>query len=99
MLENIVIYTKDENENLRIMSMGAISKMISSDPEELLGIDSQLEVRLVDGVLYAFQEQSVQPKIYLESFGAVALALGELTKMLHIFLFKVFETISQLFGR
>lgn len=76
MLENIVVYTKDENENLRIMSMGAISKMITSDPGELLGIDSQLEVQLVDGVLYAFQEQSVQPRVYLESFGAVALALG-----------------------
>lgn len=76
MLENIVVYTKDENENLRIMAMSAISKMISQDPEELLGIDSQLEVQLIDGALYAFQEQTSQPKIYLETFGAVATALG-----------------------
>lgn len=75
-LENVVVHTKDENENLRLLSMNAISNMITTQPDEILGLDSQLEIQLVDGVLYAFQEQSLYPRMYLESFGAVAIALG-----------------------
>ncbi|KAG2732822.1 hypothetical protein G9P44_003812 [Scheffersomyces stipitis] len=74
--EAIVIFTKDENEQLRRVAIAAINKMITSSPEELIALDSQLEVKLVDGVLFAFQEQTVQHKIYLQGFGAVATALN-----------------------
>ncbi|KAK6454970.1 armadillo-type protein [Scheffersomyces xylosifermentans] len=76
MLEHIVIFSKDDNEQLRRMSIAAINKMVSSNPDELIGLDSQLESKLVDGVLYAFQEQTVQQKIYLQGFGTVAKALN-----------------------
>lgn len=75
-LELIVIHSKDENENLRRMSLEAINKMLSSSSDNLIGLDSQLEMRLVDGVLFAFQEQTIQNKIYLSAFGTVVEKLG-----------------------
>ncbi|ODV80632.1 ARM repeat-containing protein [Suhomyces tanzawaensis NRRL Y-17324] len=75
-LESIVIFTKDNNEQLRRMATEAIHKMISPNSDNLIGLDSQLEVKLVDGVLFAFQEQTVQHNIYLQALGTVATALN-----------------------
>lgn len=75
-LESIVVYSKDENESLRKMSVEAINKMIVSSEEGLLGLDSQLELSLVDGVLFAFQEQTIHLRIYLQALGTVANTLG-----------------------
>jgi len=47
---------KDENEQYRKMVMETIENIIS-----LMGtseIDSRLEEQLIDGILYAFQEQT-----------------------------------------
>lgn len=51
-------------------------------------IDERLEERLIDGILYAFQEQGVdsssslgkESKVMLDGFGAVVVALGERCK-------------------
>lgn len=75
-LEMIVLFTKDENENLRKMSLEAINKMIITGKDELIGLDSHLEARLVDGILFAFQEQTMQQHIYLQAFGTVVKTLG-----------------------
>jgi len=74
-LENIVIFTKDANEQLRRLAVSAINKMISSSPDNLIGLDSQLELQLVDGVLYAFQEQTIQQNVYLQGLETIANAL------------------------
>lgn len=70
----IVNELKDENELFRKMVMETIQKVIAS-----LGaadVDERLEVQLVDGIIYAFQEQTVEDNVMLDGFGTVVNALG-----------------------
>ncbi|KAI8824872.1 armadillo-type protein [Fimicolochytrium jonesii] len=70
----IVEDLKDESEPYRKMVMETIDKVVSQ-----LGtsdIDERLEVTLIDGVLYAFQEQTVEDIVMLNGFGTVVNALG-----------------------
>ncbi|KWU47309.1 small nuclear ribonucleo protein [Rhodotorula sp. JG-1b] len=70
----IVNDLKDESEPFRKMVMEIITKVISN-----LGtadIDERLEVQLIDGIIYAFQEQTVEDNVMLEGFGTVVSALG-----------------------
>lgn len=80
MLEKLIPFTKDDNENLRAMAVETIGKIINAKPEELIGLGEDLEKRLVDGVLYAFQEQQQNSnnnnKIYLNGLSVVCKALG-----------------------
>lgn len=65
---------KDESEPYRKMVMETIDKVISS-----LGvsdIDARLEEVLIDGFLYAFQEQTMEETVILNGFGSVINALG-----------------------
>ena len=41
-------------------------------------IDERLEMRLVDGIIYSFQEQTTEDQVMLDGFGTVVNALGEL---------------------
>ncbi|CUM62823.1 uncharacterized protein PRCAT00000381001 [Priceomyces carsonii] len=75
-LDNVITFTKDENESLRRMAIETINKMITTGSENLIGLDSQTETKLIDGVLFAFQEQTIQHKIYLQTFGTVSNSLG-----------------------
>ncbi|KAK4055534.1 U2 snRNP component prp10 [Microbotryomycetes sp. JL201] len=70
----IVNDLKDESEPYRKMVMEIITKVV-----ENLGaadIDERLELQLIDGIIYAFQEQTVEDKVMLEGFGVVVNALG-----------------------
>ncbi|KAI8050903.1 armadillo-type protein [Syncephalis plumigaleata] len=70
----IVDGLKDESEPFRKMAMETIEKVISE-----LGaadIDQRLEEVLIDGILYAFQEQTVEDVVMLNGFGVVVNALG-----------------------
>jgi splicing factor 3B subunit 1 len=86
----IVDDLKDDSEPYRRMVMETISKVLTN-----LGagdIDERLEERLIDGILYAFQEQAVdvaasgsgafgkEGQIMLDGFGTVVNALGERCK-------------------
>ncbi|KJZ73638.1 U2 snRNP component prp10 [Hirsutella minnesotensis 3608] len=74
-LERIVDNLKDESEAYRKMTVETIEKIVTS-----LGaadIDERLEERLVDGILYTFQEQSVEDIVILNGFGSVINALGD----------------------
>ncbi|GAA5974776.1 hypothetical protein JCM5350_001288 [Sporobolomyces pararoseus] len=65
---------KDESEPYRKMCMEIITKVVGK-----LGaadIDERLEVQLIDGIIYAFQEQTVEDHVMLEGFGTVVTALG-----------------------
>lgn len=70
---------KDESEPYRRMVMETIEKVVSN-----LGasdIDARLEELLIDGILYAFQEQtSDDANVMLNGFGAVVNALGQRVK-------------------
>jgi len=85
-IARIVDDLKDDSEPYRRMVMETIRKVL-----ENLGagdIDDRLEERLIDGILYAFQEQAVdassslgkESQIMLDGFGAVVVALGERCK-------------------
>ncbi|KAJ5716896.1 U2 snRNP component prp10 [Penicillium malachiteum] len=73
-LERVVNNLKDESEPYRKMTVETVEKLIAS-----LGaadISERLEERLIDGVLYAFQEQSIEDIVILNGFGTVVNALG-----------------------
>jgi len=56
---------KDEAEQYRKMVMETIDKIMSS-----LGasdVDSRLEEQLIDGILYAFQEQTTEVRTHLQT--------------------------------
>ncbi|CAH6720413.1 U2 snRNP component Hsh155p [[Candida] jaroonii] len=76
MIEKLIVFTKDSNELLRKMAVETIWKIISTKPEELIGMEPKLEEKLVDGVLFAFQEQTQQNKVYLSGMSIVAKTLG-----------------------
>ena len=71
----IVNELKDEAEPYRKMVMETITKVVAS-----LGasdVDERLEVRLVDGIIYSFQEQTTEDQVMLDGFGTVVNALGQ----------------------
>ncbi|KAK6359992.1 hypothetical protein TWF696_001113 [Orbilia brochopaga] len=73
-IERVVDHLKDESEAYRKMTLETIEKVIAA-----LGaadIAERLEERLIDGVLYAFQEQTVEDIVMLNGFGTVVNALG-----------------------
>jgi splicing factor 3B subunit 1 len=73
-LERVVNNLKDESEPYRKMTVETVEKLIAS-----LGaadISERLEERLIDGVLYAFQEQSIEDIVILNGFGTAVNALS-----------------------
>ena len=85
-VSRIVDDLKDDSEPYRRMVMETIQKVLTN-----LGagdIDERLEERLIDGMLYAFQEQAVDAgvqsnkdgQIMLDGFGTVVNSLGERCK-------------------
>jgi splicing factor 3B subunit 1 len=74
----IVTNLKDENEAYRKMTMETIDKIIST--LGAAGVDQRLEEQLVDGILVAFQDQTVEDPIIIDGFATVVNALGERMK-------------------
>ena len=71
----IVNDLKDESEPFRKMVMEIITSVVAG-----LGaadIDERLEVQLIDGIIYAFQEQTMEDQVMLDGFGTVVNALGQ----------------------
>ncbi|EEB13765.1 U2 snRNP component prp10, putative [Pediculus humanus corporis] len=78
MINRVVDDLKDENEQYRKMVMETIEKIMSN-----LGaadIDSRLEEQLIDGILYAFQEQTTEDVVMLNGFGTIVNQLGKRVK-------------------
>ncbi|OAL55803.1 splicing factor 3B subunit 1 [Pyrenochaeta sp. DS3sAY3a] len=74
----IVGNMKDENEAYRKMTIETVDKIIST-----LGahdVDQRLEEQLIDGILVAFQDQTIEDPIVIDGFATVVNALGERTK-------------------
>jgi splicing factor 3B subunit 1 len=78
-VERIVNNLKDESEPYRKMTVETIEKVISA--QGAADINEKLEERLVDGILNAFQNQSVEDVILLNGFGTVVNALGTRCKV------------------
>lgn len=77
-INRVVDDLKDENETYRKMVMETIEKIMGN-----LGaadIDSRLEEQLIDGILYAFQEQTSEDVVMLNGFGTIVNQLGKRVK-------------------
>ncbi|KAJ0404075.1 hypothetical protein ATCC90586_008709 [Pythium insidiosum] len=78
-VSRVVDDLKDESEPYRRMVMEAIQKVISNLGATDIG--PELEEKLIDGMLYAFQEQtSDDTNVMLNGFGTVVNALGVRSK-------------------
>uniref|UniRef100_F1KRJ0 Splicing factor 3B subunit 1 n=1 Tax=Ascaris suum TaxID=6253 RepID=F1KRJ0_ASCSU len=78
MIARVVDDLKDENELYRKMVMETIENIVA-----LMGandIDARLEEQLIDGIVYAFQEQTQEDAVMLDGFGTVCKGLGRRTK-------------------
>ena len=74
-LEHIVDDLKDESEPYRRMVMETLEKIVQNLGATDIGL--ALEERLIDGVLYAFQEQTQdETSVMLNGFGTIVNALG-----------------------
>ncbi|KAF2013493.1 splicing factor 3B subunit 1 [Aaosphaeria arxii CBS 175.79] len=74
----IVNNMKDESEAYRKMTVETVDKVIST-----LGahdVDPRLEEQLIDGVLVAFQDQTIEDPVVIDGFATVINALGERAK-------------------
>ena len=77
-IQRIVDDLKDDNEPYRKMVMETIEKIMSASGAT--GMDSRLEEQLIDGILYAFQEQTTEDNVMLNGFGTIVNALGVRSK-------------------
>jgi len=87
-IERIVDDLKDDSEPYRRMVMETIRRVIENLSAS--DVDPRLEERLIDGMLFAFQEQAVdigtnvgstnESRTMLDGFGTVVKALGERCK-------------------
>lgn len=77
-IQRIVDDLKDDNEAYRKMVMETIEKILSAQGSA--NIDSRLEEQLIDGILYAFQEQTTEDLVMLNGFGTVVNCLGKRCK-------------------
>ncbi|RLV96229.1 U2 snRNP component prp10 [Spathaspora sp. JA1] len=101
LLDQIVIFTKDDNEQLRKLAIETINKMISNFPSELIGLDSQSELQLIDGIVYAFQEQTIHHKIYLDAFESLSKALNtrlkpHLNSIISLILYRMKNNVTEI---
>lgn len=71
----IVNDLKDDSENMRKMTMETITKVIEASGAA--DVDERLEIQLIDGIIYAFSEQTLEDNVMLDGFGTVVNALGE----------------------
>eukprot|EP00998_Keelungia_sp_KM082_P008672 NODE_485_length_1881_cov_36.957811_g478_i0.p1 GENE.NODE_485_length_1881_cov_36.957811_g478_i0~~NODE_485_length_1881_cov_36.957811_g478_i0.p1 ORF type:complete len:618 (-),score=202.30 NODE_485_length_1881_cov_36.957811_g478_i0:27-1637(-) len=75
-IRRVVDDLKDENESYRRMVMETIEQIVTE--MGVADVDSRLEEQLIDGILYAFQEQtSDDNQIMLNGFGAIVNGLGK----------------------
>lgn len=80
-ISRIVDDLKDESEPYRKMVMEAIDKILAA--LGAMDIDNKLESQLVDGALYAFQEQTNEQdtRTMLNGFGVIINSLGQRAKL------------------
>eukprot|EP01029_Cantina_marsupialis_P006767 TRINITY_DN174701_c0_g3_i1.p1 TRINITY_DN174701_c0_g3~~TRINITY_DN174701_c0_g3_i1.p1 ORF type:complete len:1188 (+),score=443.97 TRINITY_DN174701_c0_g3_i1:122-3685(+) len=79
-ISRVVDDLKDENERYRRMVMETIDTIIQNVGAHAV-MDARLEERLIDGIMYAFQEQTVDDKdVLLNGFATVVNAMGKRVK-------------------
>ncbi|SCU79605.1 LADA_0B01882g1_1 [Lachancea dasiensis] len=89
-VENLLNPLRDESEPLRVMAVRAVSRIIKHIGSQ--DIDRNLERRLVDALLIAFQEQVSDDRVVVAGFGAV---IESLDVRMHPYLSPIVSTILQ----
>lgn len=74
-VEMLIPLAKNANENLRRMSVEALSKLAASNPRAFIELLDRTETTLLDAALYAFQEQSQPKRIYQSAIFSICKAL------------------------
>ena len=70
---------KDENEIYRKIVMETVERIVAQFG--VADVDSELEEQLMEGILYAFQEQASEDTVVvLNAFGTIVNCLGVRTK-------------------
>ncbi len=77
-LNRLVQHIKDESEPFRKMVIEAIDNIVGLHGAS--DVDERLEELIIDGLLYAFQEQFSEEMTVLDGFGTIVNALGLRTK-------------------
>ncbi|MCH0629130.1 hypothetical protein JNB11_04040 [Kocuria palustris] len=80
MFKLIAQFMRDKNELMRRMCVEATCKFVLNYPKDLIEFDAQLEYQLIDGMVFAFQEQRDTQAIYMTGFAALVNALGKRVK-------------------
>ncbi|KAJ3373867.1 Splicing factor 3B subunit 1 [Allomyces arbusculus] len=88
-LDRLVPDLKDESEAFRKMVMDALEQIVAA--MGLADVDDELEARLIDGMLFAFQEQTTEDVVMLNAFGTVVNALGT---RVHPYLAQIFSMLK-----
>ncbi|KAL6928818.1 hypothetical protein ACO0SA_002148 [Hanseniaspora valbyensis] len=88
-IERLVEHLKDKLESLRVMSVSVISRVLKDTPENIVTLPQNLEERLVDSLLIAFQEQKTGTNVFVKCF----ITLSEkLSKRLEPYLLPIIST-------
>ena len=74
-VSRIVDDLKDDSEPFRKMGLETITKVVEASGAA--EIDENLEARLIDGIIFAFSEQTSEDNVMLDGFGTVVSALGK----------------------
>ncbi|XP_058126627.1 splicing factor 3B subunit 1-like [Anopheles ziemanni] len=77
-IDRIVNDLKDDNEQYRKMAMETITRIIAEIGAA--DLDSHLEEQLIDGTLYAIQEQTTEDVVMLNGFETIVNLLGKRVK-------------------
>jgi splicing factor 3B subunit 1 len=77
-MDRVVSDLKDESETFRKMVIETLDKIVQN--LGVADVDPRLEELLMDGLLYAFQEQTTDDLTLLNGFGTIVNALGQRTK-------------------
>ncbi|OBA27962.1 ARM repeat-containing protein, partial [Hanseniaspora valbyensis NRRL Y-1626] len=88
-IERLVEHLKDKLESLRVMSVSVITRVLKDTPENIVILPPNLEERLVDSLLIAFQEQKTGTNVFVKCF----ITLSEkLSKRLESYLLPIIST-------
>ena len=78
-IKKIVDELKDENESYRKIVLETVERIVAN--HGVADIDAKLEERMMEGMLFAFQEQaSEDTQVVLNAFGTIVNCLGVRTK-------------------
>lgn len=88
-IERLIDHLKDKLESLRVMSVRVIARVLKDSQNAIVTLPENLEERLIDSLLIAFQEQKTETNAFVDCFIILAEKLG---KRLELYLLPIIST-------